>query len=153
MDHPLLSDLASLTDEEISEKVNSLTQKWFQTRNPEAQYQIQTMLDTYKLEMIDRSSKSKPEDGNRAVRKAIDRKRLAEAPAEAQFVKLADMIDNSLSIFVFDKSFAPKFAEEMALLVNDMTKVVGSSLWLEAHKVLKDGPVEKEDYSLRRSEV
>jgi len=96
---------------------------------------------------------SKPEDGNRAVRKAIDRKRLAEAPAEAQFVKLADMIDNSLSIFVFDKSFAPKFAEEMALLVNDMTKVVGSSLWLEAHKVLKDGPVEKEDYSLRRSEV
>lgn len=96
---------------------------------------------------------SKPEDGNRAVRKAIDRKRLAEAPAEAQFVKLADMIDNSLSIFVFDKSFAPKFAEEMALLVKDMTKVVGSSLWLEAQKVLKDGPVEKEDYSLRRTEV
>jgi (p)ppGpp synthase/HD superfamily hydrolase len=96
---------------------------------------------------------SKPEDGNRAIRKAIDRKRLADAPAEAQFVKLADMIDNSLSIFVFDKSFAPKFAEEMALLVKDMTKVVGSSLWLEAQKVLKDGPVEKEDYSLRRTEV
>ena len=51
MDHPLLSDLASLTDEEISEKVNSLTQKWFQTRNPEAQYQIQTMIDTYNLEI------------------------------------------------------------------------------------------------------
>jgi len=34
-----------------------------------------------------------------------------------------------------------------------MTKVVGSSLWLEAQKVLKDGPIEKEDYSLRRSEV
>ena len=96
---------------------------------------------------------SRPEDGNRAIRKEIDRKRLAEAPAEAQFVKLADMIDNSKTIFVFDKGFAPKFAAEMALLVEDMTKVVGSSLWLEAHKVLKDGPIEKEDYSLRRSEV
>jgi (p)ppGpp synthase/HD superfamily hydrolase len=96
---------------------------------------------------------SKPSDGNRAIRKEIDRKRLADAPAEAQFVKLADMIDNSKSIFLFDKSFAPKFAAEMALLVEDMTKVVGSSLWLEAHKVLKDGPIEKEDYSLRRSEV
>ncbi|MDC1020657.1 hypothetical protein OAR23_01390 [bacterium] len=72
MDHPLLSDLASLTDEEISEKVNSLTQKWFQTRNPEAQYQIQTMLDTYKLEMIDRSSKSKPEDGNKDLDNLIN---------------------------------------------------------------------------------
>ena len=72
MDHPLLSDLASLTDEEISEKVNSLTQKWFQTRNPEAQYQIQTMLDTYKLEMIDRSSKSKPEDGHKDLDNLIN---------------------------------------------------------------------------------
>ena len=72
MDHPLLSDLASLTDEEISEKVNSLTQKWFQTRNPEAQYQIQTMLDTYKLEMIDRSSKPKPEDGNKDLDNLIN---------------------------------------------------------------------------------
>ena len=72
MDHPLLSDLASLTDEEISEKVNSLTQKWFQTRNPEAQYQIQTMLDTYKLEMIDRSSKSKPEDVNKDLDNLIN---------------------------------------------------------------------------------
>jgi len=72
MDHPLLSDLSSLTDEEISEKVNSLTQKWFQARNLEAQYQIQTMLDTYKLEMIDRSSKSKPEDGNKDLDNLIN---------------------------------------------------------------------------------
>ena len=72
MDHPLLSDLSSLTDEEISEKVNSRTQKWFQTRNPETEYQIQTMLDTHKLEMIDRSSKSKPEDGNKDLDNLIN---------------------------------------------------------------------------------
>ena len=96
---------------------------------------------------------SKPEDGNRAIRKAIDRKRLAEAPAEAQFVKLADLIDNSKTIFVFDKGFTPMFKAEMALLVKDMTKVVGSSLWEEAQKVLSMANLDQEDYSLRRSEV
>lgn len=96
---------------------------------------------------------SKPEDGNRAIRKAIDRKRLAEAPAEAQFVKLADLIDNSKTIFVFDKGFTPMFKAEMALLVKDMTKVVGSSLWDEAQKVLSMANLDQEDYSLRRSEV
>ena len=96
---------------------------------------------------------SKPEDGNRAIRKAIDRKRLAEAPAEAQFVKLADLIDNSKTIFVFDKGFTPMFKAEMALLVKDMTKVVGSSLWDEAQKVLSMANLDQEDYSLSRSEV
>jgi (p)ppGpp synthase/HD superfamily hydrolase len=96
---------------------------------------------------------SKPSDGNRAIRKAIDRKRLAEAPVEAQFVKLADLIDNSKTIFVFDKSFAPKFAEEMALLVKDMTKDVDSTLWDEPQKVLSMANLDQEDYSLRRSEV
>jgi len=96
---------------------------------------------------------SRPEDGNRAIRKAIDRKRLAEAPVEAQFVKLADLIDNSKTIFVFDKSFTPMFKAEMALLVKDMTKVVGSSLWEEAQKVLSMANLDQEDYSLRRSEV
>jgi (p)ppGpp synthase/HD superfamily hydrolase len=103
---------------------------------------------------------SVPEDGNRAIRKGIDRKRLAKAPAEAQFIKLADMIDNSKTIFVFDKSFGPLFREEMGLLVDAMTKVEGSSLWIEAKKVLKYGVEAVEDimphegdYSLRRSEV
>jgi HEPN domain-containing protein len=72
MDHPLLSDISSLTDEQIVEKINSLTQKWFQTRNPDAQHQIQTMLDTYKLEMIDRSSKSNPENGNKDLDNLIN---------------------------------------------------------------------------------
>jgi hypothetical protein len=80
---------------------------------------------------------SKPEDGNRSVRKSIDRKRLAQAPAEAQFIKLADMIDNSDTIFRFDSGFAPVFKAEMKQLVDAMDKVVNSSLWLDAKKVLK----------------
>ena len=80
---------------------------------------------------------SRPSDGNRAIRKGIDADRLANAPAEAQFVKLADMIDNADSIFRFDPAFAKQFVKEMAHLVEKMTKVHGSSLWLEAQKVLK----------------
>ena len=80
---------------------------------------------------------SKPSDGNRRIRKGIDAKRLAEAPAEAQFVKLADLIDNASTIFRFDKSFAKQFHKEMTHLVKVMTKVHGSSMWIEAKKVLK----------------
>ena len=80
---------------------------------------------------------SKASDGNRRIRKGIDAKRLAEAPAEAQFVKLADLIDNSETIFRFDPAFAKQFKKEMTHLVKVMTKVVGSSLWIEAKKVLK----------------
>jgi (p)ppGpp synthase/HD superfamily hydrolase len=76
-------------------------------------------------------------DGNRRIRKGIEAKRLAEAPAEAQFIKLADLIDNSLTIFRFDPAFTKQFKKEMTHLVKVMTKVVGSSLWIEAKKVLK----------------
>jgi len=80
---------------------------------------------------------SRPEDGNRAIRKGIDADRLAKAPAEAQFVKLADMIHNADSIFRHDPAFAKQFTKEMAHLVEIMTKVHGSSMWREAQKVLK----------------
>ena len=80
---------------------------------------------------------SQPSDGNRRIRKGIDAKRLAEAPAEAQFVKLADLIDNASTIFRFDKAFSKQFHKEMTHLVEVMTKVHGSSMWIEAKKVLR----------------
>jgi len=80
---------------------------------------------------------SRPEDGNRAIRKGIDADRLAKAPAEAQFVKLADMIDNADSIFRHDPGFAPQFTKEMSHLVEIMDKVHGSSMHALAIRVLK----------------
>ncbi len=77
---------------------------------------------------------SRPEDGNRKTRKEIDRNRLGSAPADVQMIKLADMIDNSTTIFTLDKNFAPVFKREMGELVDAMTKVEGSSLWKEAQK-------------------
>ena len=45
---------------------------------------------------------SKPEDGNRATRKEIDKNFLAEQSAEVQAIKYADVISNSKDIRVYD---------------------------------------------------
>ena len=64
---------------------------------------------------------SKPSDGNRATRKAIDRAHSAAAPPEAQTIKLADLIDNSSTIVAFDPDFAKVYLKEKALLLEVMT--------------------------------
>ena len=65
---------------------------------------------------------SKPEDGNRAVRKALDRAHLAKASADAQTIKLADVISNSQDIKANDPSFAKVYIEEMKALLEVLTK-------------------------------
>jgi hypothetical protein len=61
---------------------------------------------------------SKPSDGNRVTRKAIDRQHLAHASPEAKTVKLADLIDNCQDICKNDKRFARVFLNEMDPLLN-----------------------------------
>lgn len=76
---------------------------------------------------------SQPHDGNRAHRKAIDREHSAMAPAEAQTVKLADLISNSRSIMVHDEKFARTYLEEKKLLLEVMNKG-DATLMAEARK-------------------
>jgi len=78
---------------------------------------------------------SKPEDGNRAVRKAMDREHSAMAPAEAQTVKLADLISNSRSIVQHDPAFARTYLEEKRLMLEVMTKG-DPTLMAEARKYI-----------------
>jgi len=68
------------------------------------------------------TDKSRPEDGNRAVRKAIDREFLLNASDEAQTIKLADMIDNSISIAKYDPDFAKIYMEEKRALLKVLTR-------------------------------
>ena len=65
---------------------------------------------------------SRPEQGNRATRKAIDRAHTAMAPAEAQTIKLADLISNCTSIREHDADFAKVYFEEKRLLLEVLTK-------------------------------
>ena len=65
---------------------------------------------------------SKPEDGNRSTRKALDRQHSAAAPADAQTVKVADLISNTRSIVAHDPGFAKTYLEEKRLLLDVLTK-------------------------------
>ena len=60
---------------------------------------------------------SKPEDGNRAARKAIDRAHTAKALPPAKTIKLADLIDNSRSIVERDPEFAKIYMKEKRALL------------------------------------
>lgn len=55
---------------------------------------------------------SRPEDGNRATRKELDRRHVAKAPARAMTIKLADIISNISSIAQFDPVFAEVYLPE-----------------------------------------
>lgn len=82
---------------------------------------LQTIIDTFGedvgalVEML--TDISKPSDGNRKVRKELDRQHLAKADPRAKTVKLADLIDNTKSIVEYDRGFAPKYLEEKRLLL------------------------------------
>ncbi|MBE0626172.1 MAG: bifunctional (p)ppGpp synthetase/guanosine-3',5'-bis(diphosphate) 3'-pyrophosphohydrolase [Burkholderiales bacterium] len=64
---------------------------------------------------------SRPHDGNRAARKALDRAHLAAAPARAQTVKLADLIDNCQDICRHNAKFGRVYLAEMAALLEVLT--------------------------------
>jgi (p)ppGpp synthase/HD superfamily hydrolase len=64
---------------------------------------------------------SKPSDGNRAYRKAMDRDHLAGAPGRAQTIKLADLLSNTSSIVAHDPGFAAVYLREKAALLEVLT--------------------------------
>ena len=65
---------------------------------------------------------SKPEDGNRKTRKALDRAHSAMGSARSQTVKLADLISNGRDILEHDRHFAKVFLAEKDLLLGVLTK-------------------------------
>lgn len=55
--HPLVSDLSSLKDSELENKINELTRKYFMTHTFELQAQISLVLDSYKEELNNRRAR------------------------------------------------------------------------------------------------
>jgi (p)ppGpp synthase/HD superfamily hydrolase len=74
------------------------------------------------------TDKSRPEDGNRAARKATDRAWLAGGSAEVQTIKCADMIHNTESIAQHDPSFWITYRAEKRLLL-DVLRKADRTLW------------------------
>lgn len=81
---------------------------------------------------------SKPSDGNRAARKAIDLAHTALASPAAKTIKLADLISNTSSIVKHDKAFASIYLAEKALLL-EVLKEGDETLWKRAKFLWDDG--------------
>ena len=65
---------------------------------------------------------SKPEDGNRAHRKQLDAEHNAKGPAEAQTIKVADLIHNSMDIAAHDPRFWRTYKMEKLNTLNMLDK-------------------------------
>lgn len=78
-----------------------------------------------------------PLDGNRAIRKRIDRAHLAMAPDEAKTIKLADIIHNTQSIAQHDWRFAKIYMEEKRLSL-EVLKEGDKNLFNVASGIIKD---------------
>lgn len=59
-----------------------------------------------------------PQDGNRAQRKALDRKHSAQASPKAKTVKLADILANLQDVHELSTRFALQYIQESELLMN-----------------------------------
>lgn len=83
------------------------------------------------------SDVSRPEDGNRAQRKAMDLEHIAKAPFQAQIIKLADVIDNATTIVKHDGVFANVYLKEKERILDAMLKQVKTTdIWQHASGVL-----------------
>lgn len=80
---------------------------------------------------------SRPEDGNRAKRKAIDLAYIAQALPEAMTVKLADIYENTSTIVEYDPAFAKVYLAEAAALL-EVLRPGDPSLWERASAQLAE---------------
>lgn len=78
---------------------------------------------------------SRPENGNRAARKAIDRQHIAQACPAAKTIKLADLIDNSRSIIERDQDFAKVYIPEKIALLG-VLEAGDARLWSMAQEIV-----------------
>jgi len=75
-------------------------------------------------------------DGNRATRKSIDAQHTADASADAQFIKCADIIDNASDIGANDPSFNVVYRKEMIALLEVLDKVKATPIYAAAVKAV-----------------
>ena len=100
---------------------------------------IKTKFGTKVAELVDGlTDVSRPEDGNRKTRKALDRAHLAKQNAEVQTIKLADLIHNTMSIGLYDPHFYKVYKEEKIKIL-DVLKLGNQTLMHRAQQQVGGG--------------
>jgi len=87
--------------------------------------------------VLELSDVSRPEDGNRETRKAMDREHLTGISNRGKTIKLADLIHNSESITAYDPNFAKVYMAEKRLLL-DVLKGGDEMLMRKARSIVDD---------------
>lgn len=82
------------------------------------------------------TDRSRPSDGPRSLRKAIDRVWIAGALHDTMTIKLADIIDNSRSILEHDPAFAKVYLPEKRALLKVLLPGA-DDLWHTADKICR----------------
>lgn len=77
---------------------------------------------------------SRPEDGNRSIRKEMDRQHLSKASYEGKSIKLADIISNTTSIMTHDPNFSVVYLKEKEKLL-EVLKGGNEDLYRQAMEV------------------
>ena len=81
---------------------------------------------------------SVPSDGNRKARKNLDRLHTANATADSQFIKCADIMDNAFDIYDCDPNFWKVYKAEMLMVLDVMRKEVKEkTIWKRALEVVE----------------
>jgi (p)ppGpp synthase/HD superfamily hydrolase len=124
----------------VNAKENLLAAAWLHDTVEDTHVTFATILREFGkeiAELVDQvTDVSKPEDGNRAVRKALDLKHLASASPDAKTLKLADLIDNSVWITRYDPKFAKVYMKEKEALLKVLTEG-NEVLWKMANKIVQ----------------
>lgn len=76
-------------------------------------------------------------DGDRTVRKTIDRMHMAGQLPDVKTIKLADLIHNSMSIEKHDPGFAKIYMPEKKLML-DVLKEGDETLWKRARRIVHE---------------
>ena len=96
--------------------------------------------DTVGKYVADVTDVSKPEDGNRKIRKELDSQHIAAADPDSKTIKLADVLDNGHSIEELAPKFARVYMSEMLHLLSDinMGNVTSRHLLALARKMVSN---------------
>jgi len=76
-------------------------------------------------------------DGNRKVRKEIEREHLSAGSPEAKTIKLADIIDNAPSVIKYDEGFAKIYIEEKKRLLPYLVEG-NAKLYTEVNRIITE---------------
>jgi hypothetical protein len=83
------------------------------------------------------------EDGNRFIRKELDRRYLSRQEPNVQTIKTADMIHNAEDIMQHDPNFAKVYLNEMRRLLQVMNRG-NKELYAKASEIVERGLMEYE---------